>query len=485
LTLASSRSIWSSFLSITAVWRFVLGRKAIVAGLWGLVVVLAIATMSWSLGNLSDEITIPDTESATVAKAAYGTFGNDGTSSPLVLVVTLPDGVAVDAAEVRDDWLAVEAVAATGEPATTGEREIRDDCDNRAKFVHTEPVGPNAAGIAYVAAGVNYDAVGGSQYMWVTFAFIGFGVLAFLLAVVGSFFLVRYSLAPVTAIATAAATISEEDLSQRLPVRAGRGDELDRLARTFNDLLARLETAFADREATLDHQRRFVADASHELRTPLTSILGYTRLLQRWGTERPVAHDEALEHLQLEAERMQRLVEDLLLLARGDEASGLVPMPTDLASLLLTMADESMALGDDLSFDPQMIHGDAHNHRFPFNHAADGETTMPRPMCAGKSWIRGKGPFSAIPKGFGSDPFPAFPVRTLFSGEDWSLPVGPLGFPTPIWTHQRSPISPPRSKLVVRGNPQRQSMAFSATLTGSRGCRDRQGTSGSMSAEFT
>jgi two-component system OmpR family sensor kinase len=336
-------------MSIAAVSRFVLGHKAIVAGLWGLVVVLAIATMSWSLGNLSDEITIPDTESATVAKAAYGTFGNDGTSSPLVLVVMLPDGVAVDAAEVRDDWLAVEAVAATGEPATTGEREIRDDCDNRANFVHTEPVGPNAAGIAYVAAGVNYDAVGGSQYMWVTFAFIGFGVLAFLLAVVGSFFLVRYSLAPVTAIATAAATISEEDLSQRLPVRAGRGDELDRLARTFNDLLARLETAFADREATLDHQRRFVADASHELRTPLASILGYTRLLQRWGTERPVAHDEALEHLQREAERMQRLVEGLLLLARGDEASGLVPMPTDLASLVLAMADESMALGDDLS----------------------------------------------------------------------------------------------------------------------------------------
>lgn len=259
------------------------------------------------------------------------------------VVSQIGSGLQPGEAAPSDLW---QPVAETGEAVSTGERDVWDRWDDSADFVHTEPVGPNDEGIAFVAAGVNYDTVGQAQYMWVTFAFIGFGVVAFVLAVAGSFFLTRYSLAPVTAIARAAATISEEDLSQRLPVRSGRGDELDRLARTFNDLLARLETAFADREAALDYQRRFVADASHELRTPLTSIVGYTRLLQRWGTDRPAASAEALDHLHREAERMQRLVEGLLLLARGDEASGLVLAPADLGPIVLAATDEAATLGD-------------------------------------------------------------------------------------------------------------------------------------------
>jgi two-component system OmpR family sensor kinase len=242
-----------------------------------------------------------------------------------------------------------QTVATTNQPSSTGARNVWDRWDDRANFVHTEPVGPNRDGIAYLAAGVNYDTVGQSQFELVTFAFLGFGIAAFILAVAGSFFLVRYSLAPVTAIANAAAAISEEDLSRRLPVRSGRGDELDRLARTFNELLARLQAAFADREAALEYQRRFVADASHELRTPLTSILGYARLLHRWGESRPEASAEALEHLSREAERMQRLIEGLLVLARGDEASGLVLQPTDLGPLVLAVTDEAITLGDALN----------------------------------------------------------------------------------------------------------------------------------------
>ena len=63
--------------------------------------------------------------------------------------------------------------------------------------------------------------------------------------------------------------------------------DVDRLAATVNDLLARLEASFARREETLAHQRRFVADASHQLRTPLTSIEGYARMLKEWGFEDP------------------------------------------------------------------------------------------------------------------------------------------------------------------------------------------------------
>ena len=243
----------------------------------------------------------------------------------------LPAGAQVD----PEIWA---EVAETGESTTVGGRSVFDSWSDSADFTHVEPVVADGSAIAFVAASVNYDTVGEQQYMWVTFAFVGFGILAFILITIGSIYLVRYSLAPVNAIAEAASRISEADLSQRLPVRSGR-DELGKLARTFNDLLDRLETAFNDREAALAQQRRFVADASHELRTPLTSLLGYTRMLQKWGMERPDASREALERMEAEGRRMQCMVESLLHLARTDEANALDFEPVDLASVV----DETVA----------------------------------------------------------------------------------------------------------------------------------------------
>ncbi len=173
--------------------------------------------------------------------------------------------------------------------------------------------------------------------------------MAFILITIGSIYLVRYSLAPVNAIAEAASRISEADLSQRLPVRSGR-DELGKLAQTFNALLDRLEAAFNDREVALAQQRRFVADASHELRTPLTSLLGYTRMLQKWGMERPDASEEALVRMEAEGRRMQSMVESLLHLARTDEANALDFEPVDVANVVggtveaLLAADEAAAI---------------------------------------------------------------------------------------------------------------------------------------------
>ncbi len=221
--------------------------------------------------------------------------------------------------------------------------------DNDSVYKYAEPVRSAESGIRVIEAGVTYDRVGQDQFMWVTIAFIGFGILAFVLITIGSIFLVRFSLAPVTAIAGAAAEIGAADLSQRLPVRSER-DELGQLAMTFNALLDRLETAFRDREEALAHQRRFVADASHELRTPLTSIMGYTRLLRDWGLTNPDASAEAVARMETEAVRMQSLVEGLLILARGDEAIGGPWTETDLGQLVLD-AVALMSVGDGRGFD--------------------------------------------------------------------------------------------------------------------------------------
>lgn len=112
---------------------------------------------------------------------------------------------------------------------------------------------------------------------------------------------------PLEDIAAYARQISRaDDLSRRLP-DTGRQDEIGDLTMALNQTLERLETLFRT-------QQRFLADVSHELRTPLTTIRGNVDLMRRMG----VADDSFLNDIQAELERMTRLVNDLLLLARAD-----------------------------------------------------------------------------------------------------------------------------------------------------------------------
>jgi two-component system, OmpR family, sensor kinase len=107
---------------------------------------------------------------------------------------------------------------------------------------------------------------------------------------------------PVTALTNTAQSISETDFGERIPVR-GR-DQVAQLAATFNEMLDRLERAFAS-------QRRFVDDAGHELKTPLTIVRGHLELLDSDPHEREAAVALVLDEL----DRMSRIVKDLLLLA--------------------------------------------------------------------------------------------------------------------------------------------------------------------------
>ena len=155
---------------------------------------------------------------------------------------------------------------------------------------------------------------------------------AFALSLVGAYFLARAAISPVGAVVDSARKITEGDLSKRLPVARPK-DEVGRLAATVNDLLFRIEAAFAKREDALSRQRRFAADAGHELRTPLTSIAGYAKMLEDWGLEDPETAREGVAAIRRESERVRRLVEDLLALARGDEGAPLEPRPHDLGAL--------------------------------------------------------------------------------------------------------------------------------------------------------
>jgi signal transduction histidine kinase len=138
--------------------------------------------------------------------------------------------------------------------------------------------------------------------------------LALLLAALAGAFLTGRALAPVAQVTAAAERIGVSDLGNRLPVSGH--DEFARLARTFNGMLERLETAF-------DQQRRFVADASHELKTPLTVIKANTSLaLAEPDLDGDVR--ETLTEIDRAADRTNRIVHDLLLLARTD--AGALPL---------------------------------------------------------------------------------------------------------------------------------------------------------------
>lgn len=140
--------------------------------------------------------------------------------------------------------------------------------------------------------------------------------------------LARAALRPIDQITQTALSISRtEDLSQRLEAR-GPSDEVGRLAATFNEMLARLETLFRT-------QQRFLADVSHELRTPLTTVRGNLDLLRRGAANEPETRRETLEAIDGEVARMSRLVADLLLLARADAGVRLKKEAVELDTVLL------------------------------------------------------------------------------------------------------------------------------------------------------
>ncbi|MFW5736520.1 MAG: sensor histidine kinase, partial [Halanaerobium sp.] len=133
-----------------------------------------------------------------------------------------------------------------------------------------------------------------------------------LISVFLGYFTTKKMLSPINKITETAREISSSDLGRRLEV-SGPDDELKKLALTFNSMLDRLEKSFK-------RQKQFVSDASHELRTPISVIKGYIDLLDRWGKEKEDVRDEAIEAIKKETVNMKQLMENLLLLARGDDS---------------------------------------------------------------------------------------------------------------------------------------------------------------------
>ena len=149
----------------------------------------------------------------------------------------------------------------------------------------------------------------------------------------GGVFLAGRVLTPIDSLTRLARRISAEDLSQRLDLDLP-DDELGRLARTFDDMIERLDDAFR-------RQRQFTADASHELRTPLTAIKGQAEVALSKPRD-AAAYREVLQAVNEEVDRLIRMVGSLLTLARAD--AGQIPIASELVNLgdLVTAAVEQV-----------------------------------------------------------------------------------------------------------------------------------------------
>ena len=162
-------------------------------------------------------------------------------------------------------------------------------------------------------------------------------LFAIIIAGVGSWLTIERSLAPLDTVVETTEQINKaDDLSRRIPYKNLPNDEIGQLVLTFNKTLERLEKIFTS-------QQRFLADVSHELRTPLTVIKGNVGLMRRMD----MIDEETLASIDEEANRMTRLVGDLLLLAQADTGKLSLQKETlELDSLLFEVLQEMHVLAD-------------------------------------------------------------------------------------------------------------------------------------------
>jgi two-component system OmpR family sensor kinase len=159
----------------------------------------------------------------------------------------------------------------------------------------------------------------------------------------------RQGLRPIEAMASQADRITAGDLTDRVE-EADAGSEVGRLGAALNGMLARIEVSVAEREASQDLMRRFLAEASHELRTPLASLRANAELYQQGAlTERPQV-DEAMRRIMLEAQRMGRLVDDMLRLARLDQHPARQRDPVDVSALVAGCVERTRIADPDRSW---------------------------------------------------------------------------------------------------------------------------------------
>lgn len=225
--------------------------------------------------------------------------------------------------------------------------------------------------------------------MWIE---VVLALLAIGVAILVTRLVVTRALRPLRDVAGVAAEVSrrrldrgEVDLALRVGSHAVDGqNEVGRVALALNTMLGNVEQALAARQASETKVRQFVADASHELRNPLAAIRGYAELTRRGRSDLPADTQFAMSRIESESERMSRLVEDMLLLARLDNGPDLSLSKVDLTEVVMNATADAQVAGPDhewevdLPEEPVAVVGDRFRlHQVVANLLANARTHTP------------------------------------------------------------------------------------------------------------
>ena len=282
------------------------------------------------VGNSADEQALVENAKAYLSGPQSNALRRNG----YVFSMQTTDGTIIsNSSEVRlEDLAESRALLESGEPflvdADTAEETLR---------VAGTPVMLDGEQIGAVQIAGTLTAVSDTLGSLLVLLAVG-GAIGCVIVGLGSWFLLGRALEPVRRITRTAAAISQEDLTRRIGY-SGPRDEIGELALTMDAMLDRLQSAFAAQE-------RFISDASHELRTPLTIMKGHLQVLDRQESPDPefVKQEHAL--VLDELDRMNRLVADLLTLARATRVDFLRLDEVDVDGLLSSLAAQGTHLGD-------------------------------------------------------------------------------------------------------------------------------------------
>ena len=239
---------------------------------------------------------------------------------------------------------------------------------------------PSSLGSVAIAQSLNDVDRTLSRLQWLFFL-IGFVIVC--LIAIASRTMIKVGLKPLSDVENTAEKIAGGDLSARLP-DAKPTTEVGRLTTSLNTMLSRIEESFALRKSSEDKLRRFVADASHELRTPLTAIRGFAELHRQGAVAGEEDTKQLLARIEGESIRMGSLVEDLLLLARLDQAREMEHLPVNIAKVTRDAVASAQVAGPEhpisLSGDTGELYtlGDQHRiHQVIANLLANARTHTP------------------------------------------------------------------------------------------------------------
>ncbi|WP_221347801.1 sensor histidine kinase [Streptomyces beigongshangae] len=230
--------------------------------------------------------------------------------------------------------------AAVGDPGTvTGDADPRDVTVDGSPFRVVGASLPDGT-VVLIAGSTDALHTGMARALKLD---LFFGVLLLGLLAVLTMLNVRRRLRPLEDMVETSSAIAEGDLARRVPSSHHPTQEVEQLRLALNSMLHQVESAYRTRERSAAQLRRFVADASHELRTPLSAIRGYLQLYEKGMLREPAERRRAWDRMTGEADRMGRLVDELLTLARLDQQPELRFRNVDLSRLVRDAAEDLRA----------------------------------------------------------------------------------------------------------------------------------------------